>query len=465
MATEIPDNDAPIARADLERLAGRALPELPAVMRGITTDTRRMRPGMVYVALRGESFDGHAFVAKALELGAACCVVSEGPGLRVPDTLVAWGELARLHLGALRAAGTVVLAITGSAGKTTTKEMTAALLSERGVTVATRGNLNNRVGLPATILATSAARFLVLEAGMSLIGEMAQLAHIASPDIAVIMNVGVAHSEGVGGREGVAREKGALYTGIREGGTAVVAADDSYVVAAAACVPNQVSFGEGPADYRLLARSVGVACAELRLSRHGVELALHSPLQGAAQAMDLVGALAMADRAAALAGLPPLEVAEIERALGRVELLGRGSRHALATGGGFVIDDTYNASPDSMRHAVQLLCEVAGGRRRVLVLGEMRELGALAESAHRELGAVLVSARPDLVIGCGGLVELALDVAEAAEVSVLRAPDAAAAAILARAAVLPEDAVLVKASRGVRAERVVHALRERLGEP
>jgi UDP-N-acetylmuramoyl-tripeptide--D-alanyl-D-alanine ligase len=144
-------------------------------------------------------------------------------------------------------------------------------------------------------------------------------------------------------------------------------------------------------------------------------------------------------------------------------LEGRGSRHGLR-GGGFVIDDTYNANPDSMLRAIQLLGEVAGSRRRVLVLGEMRELGAYAEQAHRDLGAQLVAARPAVVIGCGGLVELALDVAEQAKIRVIRTPDAGAAALLAPDAVLPEDAVLVKASRGVRAERVVHALRERLGE-
>lgn len=462
MATEIPDNVALVTRADLEALAGRPLPELPASMHGITTDTRRLKPGMVYVALRGESFDGHTFVARAMELGAACCVVDSGPGVVVPDTLVAWGELARLHLDRLRAAGTVVVAITGSAGKTTTKEMTAALLAERGVTEATRGNLNNRIGLPATILATPAARFLVLEAGMSLVGEMAQLAHIATPDVAVVMNVGLAHAEGVGGREGVAAEKGALYTGLRPAGTAVVNADDPYVVAAAASVPDRVTFGEGDSDYRVLSRTVGVG-ADLVIARRGMALPIHSPFEGAAQALDLAGALALADRAAELAGLPQLEVADIERALSRVTLEGRGSRHALR-GGGFVVDDTYNANPDSMLRAVQLLGELGAGRRRVLVLGELRELGAFAEEAHRELGAALVAANPGLVIGCGGLVELALDVAEQAGIQVLRAPDAAAAALLAPDAVLPEDAVLVKASRGVRAERVVHALRERLGE-
>ncbi len=462
MATAIPDNEAPIARADLERLAGRALPELPAVMHGVTTDTRRLRAGMVYVALRGDTFDGHGFVERAVALGAACCVVSEGPGVVVPDTLIAWGELARVHLERLRAQGAVVVAITGSAGKTTTKEMTAALLAERGPTEATRGNLNNRIGLPATIFATRSVRFLVLEAGMSLPGEMAELARIATPDVAVIMNVGLAHAEGVGGLSGVAAEKSALYTWLRPGGTAVVAADDPYVVAAAAAMPNRITFGESESDYRLLARTVSVG-ADLVIARRGSALPIHSPFEGAAQALDLAGALAVADRAAELAGLPQLEVADIERALSRVTLQGRGSRHAFG-GGGFVIDDTYNANPDSMLRAVHLLGELGIGRRRVLVLGEMRELGAFAVRAHRDLGAALVAANPALVIGCGGLIELALDVAEQAGILVLRAPDAAAAALLALEAILPEDAVLVKASRGVRAEHVVHALRERLGE-
>lgn len=472
MATPIPDNSAPIARATLEMLAGAALPHLPDVLHGATTDTRRLRPGMLYVALRGETFDGHAFVAEARAAGAAACMVQDaqrGPDLVVvPDTLVAFGDLARLHLEALRrSAGTITIAITGSAGKTTTKEMTAALLARRGETHATRGNLNNRIGLPATILATPSARFLVLEAGMSLVGEMAELARIAQPDVAVVVNVGLAHAEGVGGREGVATEKGALYTGLAERGTAVVAQDDPFVVAAAARARadvTRVRFGEqSEADYRLLERIVREGGAELTLSRRGDTLRVQSPFAGAAQALDLLAALAMADEASRRAGSAELSQDEIEAALADVVLEGRGSRHAFA-GGGFVVDDSYNANPDSMQRAVTLLGELAGTRRRVLVLGEMRELGPFAERAHEELGTILVAEKPDLVIGCGGLIDLALRRAEAGNVPVRYGSDAADAAMLATSAVLPEDAVLVKASRGVRAERVVHALRERLSE-
>lgn len=477
MATEIPDNQAIIERSTLERLAGRALPALPAQLRGATTDTRRLQPGMLYVALRGETFDGHTFVERALQAGAAACLVQAGsmdPSeagerlLHVPDTLVAWGDLAREHLRALRAAhATITVAITGSAGKTTTKEMTAALLSERGVTEATRGNLNNRIGLPATVLAAIAPRFLVLEAGMSLVGEMAELARIAQPDVAVVLNVGLAHAEGVGGREGVATEKGALYQGLAADGTAVIACDDPFVLSAAARLPDSIrrlGFGEAEtADYRLLSRTVRESGAELRIARRGVTLTLSSPFAGAAQALDLLAALAMADRAVALAGLAELTVRDIESALARIVLEGRGSRHVF-TGGGFVVDDTYNANPESMQRAVILLGELAGARRRVLVLGEMRELGPYAEQAHDELGQVVVAARPGLVIGCGGLVERTLAVAKQANIPVLSGSDAAEAVLLANEAVLPEDAVLVKASRGVRAERVVHALRERLGE-
>ena len=472
MATEIPDNAASISRVTLERLAGRPLPELPPVLHGATTDTRRLRPGMLYVALRGEQHDGHTFVAQALARGAAACLVEDGAGgervVNVPDTLIAWGEIAREHLQGLRAEhGTIVVAITGSAGKTTTKEMTAALLAERGDTEATRGNLNNRIGLPATVLAATAPRFLVLEAGMSLVGEMAELARIARPDVAAIVNVGIAHAEGVGGREGIAVEKGALYTGLAEGGTAVVAADDTFVEQAAERAPTgtvAIRFGAADtADYRLLWRVVGPTGANLALVRRGELLQLRSPFEGAAQALDLACALAIADRAAVLSGQAELSVAEIEHALGQVVLEGRGSRHAF-TGGGFVVDDTYNANPDSMARAVELLGELAGPRRRVLILGEMRELGSHASLAHTELGETVAAARPGLVIGCGGLAELVLAVAERAKIPVIRAADAAEAALLATDAVLPEDAVLVKASRGVRAERVVHALRERLGE-
>ena len=465
MATPIPANRAPISAATLRALTERA--ELPDVL-GASTDTRTIEPGMLYVALRGERFDGAEFVAQAFAAGAVGALVpapieGEPRAWCVQDTLIAWGELARAHLAQLRAtAPRVVIAITGSAGKTTTKEMTAALLRARGTVHATVGNLNNRIGLPATLLAATDQTFLVLEAGMSLPGEMAELSRIATPDLAAVINVGLAHAEGVGGREGIAHEKSALYTHLREGGAVVALCEDALVWDAAQ-ERTRIGFGERDGRYRVLAREVCAGGASLQLQRDAESLHVRSPFAGAAQALDLAAALALADAALARVGQAALTVAEIEAALAQISLDGRGARFEFA-GGGFVIDDSYNANPDSMARAVTLLGELAEDRRRVLVLGEMRELGAEAESAHDAIGEHVANAKPALVIGCGGLAERILARVEAAGIEVLRAADAAHAALLATRAVLPEDAVVVKASRGVRAERVVQALREQFGD-
>ena len=248
MATPIGANDAPLdARAVAASTGGHLVRATDGRRaRGLTTDSRAVVPGGAFVALRGERFDGHAFVASAVEAGAALVVVERGraPGddpradvVEVDDTLAAWGAIARDHVRAWRAAQPAarLVAITGSAGKTTTKELCAAILRAVGPCHATAGNLNNRVGVPAVVLQLTAAHaFAVIEAGMSVAGEIAALASIVAADVAVVTNVGLAHAAGVGGTiEDVAREKGALYAGVPEGGTCVANADDAAVVAQA----------------------------------------------------------------------------------------------------------------------------------------------------------------------------------------------------------------------------------------
>jgi UDP-N-acetylmuramoyl-tripeptide--D-alanyl-D-alanine ligase len=472
---------------------------------GVTSDSRAVVPNGIFVALRGESHDGHSFLAKAIENGASIVVVEKGRADDIPntvsvveveDTLVAWGGLAGAWLTRWRSTSMDgrVVAVTGSAGKTTTKEIIAALLGEIGPTHYTAGNLNNRIGVPAVIFGLeSMHRFCVLEMGMSLRGELDAICSFARPDVAVVVNVGVAHAQGVGGRDGVMHEKGAVYRALDKFGIAIVNADDAYVRRAArlARVRKVETFGRGdvrtrprgsfasdfahepslppmsigtlppmsippaeivasaPPHYQLVSREgsiVTILCA-------GRDVTVDFPIPGEAAAIDLCAALA-AQEAVSRTLLSP---GQIEQALAKLSLAGRGAvkrirDHIL------VIDDTYNANPASMRSSLSTLQELAGTRRKVAVLGEMKELGALAEPEHEALGEDIAQAGVALAIGCGGLIDLALDAAARLGVEVIRAPNTDEAAKIARERIAPNDVVLVKASRSVGAEKVVAAL-------
>jgi UDP-N-acetylmuramoyl-tripeptide--D-alanyl-D-alanine ligase len=469
MATPIGSNRARFdSRAAAEATGGRVVRVTPgreAV--GVTTDSRAVSPGCAFVALRGERHDGHSFVPGAIDAGAVLAIVERGrapvdarvDAVEVDDTMVAWGALASDHLRRWRAArhyGRVV-AITGSVGKTTTKELCATLLRTVAPCLASAGNLNNRVGMPAVALQVEPEhRFAVLEMGMSVPGEIAALAAIAPPDVAVVTNIGLAHAGGVGGTlEAVAAEKGALFAGVRPGGVIVANADDPAVMAQTKRSPagaRVVTFGRAEgAHYRLRERQpLGASGSRVVVERAG-QPALATPLAipGEAAAIDLVAALAAAEAAAgqtldieaALAGLAPIEGRMRVRRAGDVQ----------------VIDDAYNANPASMRAALAALAEMDGARR-VAVLGEMKELGPVAEREHEALGTAVAQAGVKLLVSCGGLADAIARVAAAAGVEVVRAASAEEAARTAVERVRPRDVVLVKASRGVGAERVVEAL-------
>ena len=473
MATPIPKNQArstlpAIALATHGTIVHRAESSRETFV-GITTDSRAVTPGSVFVALRGESHDGHAFVGTAIANGASVVVVEKGRGIDVPaeasivevaDTLVAWGDLARAHLVAWRteAVDGRIVAITGSAGKTTTKELTAALLAEIAPTHFTAGNLNNRIGVPAVVFALEKAhRFCVLEMGMSLRGELDAIVGFAPPDVSVVVNVGVAHAEGVGGREGVMYEKGAVFRALGPDGIAVANADDPFVMRAAEATRARrtETFGHGGAHYALVERTACAGGSNVVLSAAGRRLAFFCPLPGEAAAIDLCAALAAQEAASR----ELLSTAQIERALGRIRLEGRGTIRVLANDV-LLLDDTYNANPASMRVALATLAELGAlpdgtTRRRVAVLGEMKELGAFAEEEHVALGDAIADAGVALVIGCGGLVDLALARAAARGVETVSAATTALAAEEARARITVGDVVLVKGSRGVGAEAVV----------
>ncbi len=470
MATPIPLNEARFSAWEIAAASGGRLVHslFDVVTTSVTSDARTVRPGCAFFALLGERFDGHQFVTEAVSKGATTVVVRRGQGsgvhanvVEVDDTLVAWGDLARLHLARWRQTrnGASVIGITGSAGKTTTRLLTAALLSERRCVLATTGNLNNRVGLPATVFAvTDSHDAAVFELGMSLPDEIAQLAAIAKPDVGVLLNCGIAHAEGVGGtRSDVAYEKGALFATLPRSGVAIVNCMDP--AALGQLVRTQArSFRFGScdgSDARLLAREPTAYGALLSIANGGRHLRVEFPLVGAAAALDFLAALAAAE---AIAG--QLTEGEIAHALSRVEAI-EGRARVLDVGEVKIIDDSYNANPLSMRESLTMAIEVAsqaGNARVGLVLGDMKELGPLTVESHRELADLIRDASPGWIILCGAAVRHTYERLEDLGIHVPCVPDAEAALVEAKQRIKSGDVVLVKGSRGIGLERVVVGL-------
>jgi UDP-N-acetylmuramoyl-tripeptide--D-alanyl-D-alanine ligase len=486
MATPIPTNYAELtawaaaaaAGGSVERVRGEGARAI-----GITSDSRAVPKGGAFVALRGEVHDGHSFLADVARRGAALVVVERGKGAGVPegpdvvevdDTLAAWGQIGAAHLRAWkrfrRSEPPCVVGITGSAGKTTTKELTAALLGAMAPCHKTAGNLNNRVGLPSVIFGLEPIhRFAVLEMGMSVPGEIAELCAVARPDVAAIVNVGVAHAEGVGGGRGdVAREKGAIFAALSPDGVAVANADDAASMGeiARTHAARVVTFGKADgADYRLVEREpLGEHGSRVVVTRPERKPPIEGilPLVGEAAAVDFAAALAVAEAA----GGWTLTTGVVADALSSLAL--PEGRAAVRTFDDIVVlDDTYNANPASVRAAIATLAELAGtwSGRAVAVLGEMKELGARARDEHAAIGDALAEAGVALAIGCGGLASVTLERAAEKGVATVNAPDVATAAREAVAKVASGDVVLVKGSRSVGAEVVVAALANRKRVP
>ncbi len=416
--------------------------------RGVGTDSRRVREAELFFALRGPNFDGHDYVAAALQAGASAAVVerrevgSAGPLLLTGDPRSALGRLGAHWRG--RCAAQVV-AITGSNGKTTVKEMLARVLRAAAPTLATRGNLNNDIGLPLTLAELDAGhRYAVLEMGANHPGEIAYLTALARPDVALITNAGPAHLEGFGSVAGVARAKGEIYAGLGPSGIAIVNADDEHVSLwrELAAGHTLISFGTGVADVSaalvdgVLSLRHGGEQAECRCALAGEHNARNA---AAAAAAALALGIALERIAAALDGIGSVA--------GRLQLRDglRGAR---------VIDDSYNANPASLAAALEVLASQSRPRR-YLLLGDMAELGADAAAMHARAGE---QARSCGVRGLYCVGPLAAHAARAFGSGAYCYDDAAEAAA-ALVEVLDEDVcVLVKGSRAAGLERAVALL-------
>jgi UDP-N-acetylmuramoyl-tripeptide--D-alanyl-D-alanine ligase len=410
----------------------------------------------LFVALRGERHDGHRFVPDAVAAGATGVVVDAKaplPGLPgccvyvVSDTLQALQALAS---ASIRHAPVCTVAITGSNGKTTTKDLTYAAVRTLGPTAATSGNRNNHIGVPLTILdRPDDARYLVAEVGANHFGEIELLSRMLAPRVSVITNIGHAHLEAFGSLDGVARAKSEIQSGLRADGVAVLNADDPYTPRLRQGLEGRrsVTFGfDAGADYRVVRRQAGDGSQVLEV--RGARFELQRP--GDANASNAAAAFAVASELGAGAD-------RIVAALGAATYTGQRSCWVSA-GDIELLDDTYNANPDSMRQALELLRARAG--RRIAVLGDMLELGPQAEAMHAEVGRAVAQAGVQVFVATGAHMRAA--VREAARAGVPTALHCAAMEDVleaVRAHVRAGDVVLVKGSRGLRMERVVAALK------
>jgi UDP-N-acetylmuramoyl-tripeptide--D-alanyl-D-alanine ligase len=416
----------------------------------ISTDTRSIPKGALFVALSGERFDAHDFLPAAAAAGAAAAVVRRGtapvPGLQlleVPDTLRAFGALA----GARRAKITgPVIAVTGTNGKTSTKEMLAAALGTRYVTYATRANLNNLVGVPLTILeAPLGTEALVVEAGANLPGEIPRYREIIAPDVVVITNAVAGHLEGFGSLDGVMEEKLSLAQGVE---LAVVGTDPPALAAGARRRARRV-------------RTAGLEGADLVPDHVEVGPDARPVLTIGGRTFTLAArGLHQADNAVrvwAVAEELELDLVEVAGALGRFTLPG-GRGELLQAGGLTILNDCYNANPTSFRAAIATAKSLRQGRPLVFVAGTMRELGRDSAALHARVAYELVDLGPDLLAAVGDFVPALQPYAEQLGERLVTAPDPPALAPLLSERLRGDEVVVLKASRGVALERILPAL-------
>lgn len=452
---------ADVAQAlDAERVGGR--PE--SLVTGVVTDSRAEVAGALFVALQGERFDGHDYVAAVQAAGAVAALVDRRrvadltatglPLIAVDDPRRAFGELAALWR---RRFTMPLVGVTGSNGKTTTKEMIAAIFAARArrtghadaAVVATRGNLNNDIGVPMMLLALSPqTRYAVIEMGMNHPGEIARLASIAAPTVAVVTNAQRAHLEGMGSLDAIVAEKASIYSALPGDGVAVINADD----------PNAVSFIRAAGGRRQLLASLdgsGDVVGRYRPSASGsvVEISdvsgtveIELPLFGRHNARNAVLAAAAAFAAGATLSDAAAGLSTLRNVGGRLRL-------RAAHGGARLLDDSYNANPDSMRAAIEVLADAPG--TRILVIGDMGEIGPERLAMHAEIGAFARARGIERMFALGESSRAAIEAFGAGATHAATA-DALSAAVLPL--LDPDTTVLVKGSRFMRMERVANAL-------
>ena len=376
------------------------------VFSSVSTDTRRIRSGDLFVALKGENFDGHDYVGQAIERGAVAAMVSHpvsvpASQLLVNDTRLGLGDIASEWR---KQVDPRVVALTGSNGKTTLKEMLAVILSEENHVLATRGNLNNDIGVPLTLLRLQDEEIAIVEMGANHVGEIDYLSRMARPDVAILNNAGRAHIGEFGSEEAIAHAKAEILNGLNDEGVFIYHADSKWVPLwkTLASKVNSLSFGKSlQADYQLLDdyrlswnESGFYALFTIQEKQTGHQQVVRSPLAGEHNAMNATAAFA----AARVLGVSPEIISQCLKNLQPVK--GR-IKPVAGLQGQMILDDAYNANPDSVSAAMDVLVTAPG--RKILVLGDLAELGNDAEKIHAELGSLAFEKGIDVLLSCGGI--------------------------------------------------------------
>lgn len=437
---------------------------------GVCTDSRALRAGQVFLAIAGEHFNGHDYVGQVVEKKASLVIIDQKDAIKdielgetavllVKDTLAALGQLATAYRKTLKAR---VIAVTGSVGKTTTKAMIDAVLSTKLKGTSSPKSFNNDIGVPLTILgADPADAYVVAEVGTNAPGEIGQLSKIVQPDIAVITAIGRAHMEGLGTLDCITREKASILSHIRENGLAILNGDYESLRPYYKLTPTVLTYGENDENDLRLTESVSTA--------KGVAFTVNNrqnytmPMLGRHNAVNALAAIAVAKSMQFSdeeieAGLQKATPPEMRLT---IESIGD-SEHPIT-----LIDDAYNANPESVKAAIDVLCELDAPGRKLIILGDMAELGDFAPDMHRQIGQYLGDSNVDQAIIIG---ELSLYTAEALarhwsadKFQTFSELDESTAAKVAEL-VIPGDVALVKASRSMQFERIIQAIRDRFQE-
>jgi UDP-N-acetylmuramoyl-tripeptide--D-alanyl-D-alanine ligase len=451
--------------AEFSRACGGQLRGADRPYSSVSSDSRTLTQDALFVALRGPNFNGNEFVGTALSAGASGAVVDTEQSVALPQIVVADTQVA-LEQGAhqwRQQFDIPLVGVAGSNGKTTAKEMTASILGQMGNSLATRGNLNNHIGVPLTLLRIDAThRFAVVEMGANRAGEVAALVRIARPTIGVITNAGAEHLEGFGNIEGVARAEGEMVQGLAPGATAVINADDEFADLWRSLTPARVvTFGlHKPADFT--AADVRTTIGPEGFLTH---FNLSSPLGGAAVELSMGGRHNVANSlaAAAAAAAAGARLDHIVAGLGAVRAVAGRLQFKKATTGAWLIDDSYNANPSSVRAGIEVLAELDGSKW--LVLGDMAELGEFAQVSHTQIGEFAREHGIERLYATGALAQLAV---ESFGPGGQWFPDTQALSYtltLELGGAGPAVRVLVKGSRVNRLERVVDALVQGSNQP
>ena len=433
---------------------------------GVCTDSRQLGTNQLFIPIVGDHFDGHRFVSSSMESGAEASLwqrdhgppPAQTPVVVVDDTLISLQSLAKKYLEECQ---TTVVAVTGSNGKTTTKDIIYSLLSTKYDVHKTEGNFNNHIGMPLTILSmASDAQVIVLEMGMSGRGEIKTLSNLARPDVAVITNVTDAHLLQLGSRMEIARAKVEIVCGIKEGGLLIYNGDDDLLSEQIKCtqLPAQLrmftfGFNSKNNDY-----PIGIMNHEdgvIFMSQQWGHKGLHLPLIGQHNVINALAAMAVARQY-------EVDEEQMDQGMKNVRITGRRLQLIHSLSGVTFIDDTYNANPSSMKAAIDVLQSMKGYRQKIAVLGDMLELGPTDLKLHLEVGQYVASSEIDILFTYG---ELSTEIARGArerlpinKVYTFSQKDQLIAHL--KKTLHPEDIVLVKASRGMGLEKVIEVLQE-----